>query len=160
MPSFIIRPFVALITLTIGIALAALPSAFRFNHSSSSADQQEVLRVEREYLNAHINRDTAALERLLADDFTINAPYGRTVTRMQRLAMLADPDFTFSSIESNDANISVDGDRATTSGQAVVRGRMLDQDFVSRPYHFVRTFERRDGRWQVVSVRATRLGWW
>jgi len=45
------------------------------------------------------------------------------------------------------------------SGNAVVRGVYAGRDFSSPPYRFIRKFEKRDGRWQLVSVEIFRLGW-
>lgn len=57
----------ALITFVLGIASANL-AAYVWGASS---DERDVLAVEREYVRAHVERDVAALDRVLADDFSM-----------------------------------------------------------------------------------------
>ena len=45
------------------------------------------------------------------------------------------------------------------TGLAVVYGSHRGREFTSPPYRYVRKFEKRDGRWQVVGVEVYRGGW-
>ena len=48
----------------------------------------------------------AALDRLLADDFTIGGRFGRGAGKAQRLALLTDSDFYFTDIDSRDTHVT------------------------------------------------------
>ena len=45
--------------------------------ASYTAAEQELLSIERRYLDAHVERDAAALDSILADDFIIANSRGR-----------------------------------------------------------------------------------
>ena len=159
MQPFIIRLFASLATFVIGVTVSNLWPAQRFDPFSNSATQQEVLSLEQQYLDAHVHRDRAALDRILSDDFTF-WHCGRRVTRKaERLALMDDPDFTFISINTEGVEVKVKGDKAFVMGRARVLGRHNDREFLSPLYQYTRVFEKRQGRWQMVAVHATHLGW-
>lgn len=161
MQSFVTRPLVALFTFVIGTAVAMIPSVFGPGAvTDQSAAERAVLEVQRAYLRAHVDRDTATLDRVLADDFTIGSSPYRRVSKAQRLAMLENEDFTFLSIDDREVQVTINGDFAVVTGEAVVKGRYQDRDFVSPRYWFARTFEKRDGQWQIVAVQANRFARW
>ena len=115
-----------------------------------------MLQVEREYIRSNLERDTVTLDNILADEFTIRG-YRRIVTnKSQRLALLHNPDFAFESLKTSDVRVEVDGDRATLTGDAILQIRDGDEEITSPPYSFTRKYEKRDGRWQIVSVRVGR----
>jgi ketosteroid isomerase-like protein len=155
MQKIIIHLVVSLATFIIGVTAATPWTAFRTTFDSQ--DKAEILRVEQQYLAAHINRDTATLESVLADDFTISGYRGNVENKAERLALVEDSDRVFQSIDTRNVEVTVESaDRAYVSGEAVVRGSDHGRDFVSLPYHFIRTYEKRDGQWQIVSVRCGR----
>jgi ketosteroid isomerase-like protein len=151
--------FVALVTFLIGMTAAGLRPAHHSDLRSPSRAEQEVLSVEREYLDAHVEHDVATLDRILADDFTFLHGGRYVTTKAQRLALMENPDFSFLSIDTDDVDVSVNGDQAIVTGEAVVRGRYQEREFVSPPYSYLRVYEKRQGRWQIVSVEATGRAW-
>jgi len=157
MRRFTLRLFVAFITFVIGVTASTLPPTFRYALSSSGQVNQELLDVEGNYLKAHLRRDAALLDDVLADDFTFTA-YGRRVTgKAGRLALVENPDVTFVSINTDAIKVLVNGDTATVSGHAVVEGRYKDRDWVSPRFRFTRNYEKQQGVWKIVAVRVGRV---
>lgn len=154
-----IRLSVSVATFFLGLALSAALSLLPSAAPRGGAFEQEVLNANREYLQAHIDRDVAALDRLLAEDFTIGGRYGRWMGKARRLAMLSDPDVSFLSVDSDETRVSAGETAGEVSGRAVLRGSYRGREYLSPPYRYTRRFERRDGRWQVVSVEIFRAGW-
>ncbi len=150
-----IRLLASVVTFTLGLALAAVPSAFRSGPAPSSEHEREVLSTNQEYLDAHVNRDVAALERLLADEFTVGGCFGRFGSKNQRLALVASPQVSFLSIDGENTRVTADDWAGEVSGRAVIHGRFRGRDYVSPRYGFTRRFVKRDGRWQLVSVRVS-----
>ena len=151
---YAVRLSVSVCTFLVGLALSFTPSPL-----SSGADggfEGEVLEANREYIEAHMNRDVAALDRLLAEEFVIAGQYGRATSKRQRLAVLADPDFSFVAIESSDARVTAGERTGEVSGQAVLRGSYRGREYTSPPYRYTRRFEKRDGRWQLVGVEVSK----
>lgn len=154
MQRIIINLVVSLATFIVGVTAATPWTAFRT--TSDSQDRTEILKVEQQYLDAHIARDTARLDSILSDNFTFSHYWGGVADKARRLSLLENPDFTFESIDTREVEVSVNGDTARVTGEAVVRGNYRGRPFVTTPYKYVRTFERREGRWQITSVRAGR----
>lgn len=121
--------------------------------ASYTVAEQEMLSVERRYLDAHVERDVAALDSILADDFIIANSRGPVSDKASRLALVEDSDFTFVSIDTFDVDAHVNGDEGVVTGRATVTGRYQDREFQSPPYRFIRRYEKRQGRWQIVSVQ-------
>lgn len=159
MRHYILRLSVSLVTFILGVSIAGLWPAHHLETVSSSEAKREILKLEREYVGAHLRGDAATLDRILADDFTFRHSGSRVTDKAQRLALMETPGFTFLSIDTDGVDIEVDGNRAYVTGRAVAKGRYRERLFVSPPYTYLRVYEKRDGRWQMVSVRATRSDW-
>jgi hypothetical protein len=64
-----VKPIPAIVLLIIGMTLAPLGQTTGLKADRESKEAQELLKMEREWAEAFKNRDKAALERILADDF-------------------------------------------------------------------------------------------
>jgi ketosteroid isomerase-like protein len=138
----------ALITFVLGVASANL-AAYVWGASS---DERDVLAVEREYVRAHVERDVAALDRVLADDFSM---FGGRVTKEHRLALIANPLFAVASLKTSDVQVVVNGREATLTGTARLTGSFRGREFTTPRYGYTRHFEKRGGRWQIVTCEFT-----
>jgi ketosteroid isomerase-like protein len=154
MQRIIINLVVSLATFIVGVTAATPWTAFRT--TSDSQDKTEILKIEQQYLDAHVARDTARLDKILSDDFTFSHYWGGVADKARRLSLLENADFTFESIDTKGVEVSVNGETARVTGEAVVRGNYRGRPFVTTPYKYTRTYERRDGLWQITSVRAGR----
>ena len=141
---------VALVTFFVGIAAANLGVRVWPGNAATAhdADERAVLEVEREYIRAHTERDVATLERVLADDFT---SFGGRVRKEQRLALLANPLFVVTSLETDDVSVGVGGTEGWVAGRARLSGSFRGRDFTTPYYRFTRRYVKRDGRWQIIS---------
>lgn len=150
----IIYLFVSLATFLIGVAVASPWSTEQPRTAAAYiSTEQELLSVERRYLDAHIQRDVAALDSVLADDFVVMHRFGRIGDKAERLALVDNPDFTFLAVDTADVDVFLNGDEGMVTGRAVVRGRYADREFLSPPYRYARRYEKRQGNWQIVSVQ-------
>ncbi|MCA1557562.1 MAG: nuclear transport factor 2 family protein [Acidobacteria bacterium] len=142
MQRIIINLVVSLATFIIGVTAATPWTAYRT--AFDSQDKTEILKIERQYLDAHVARDTVQLDQILSDDFLFSHYWGGSTDKARRLALLENTDFTFESIDTKNVNVAFDGEKA--------RGR----PFVTTPYNYTRVYEKRGGHWQIVSVRTGR----
>lgn len=55
---------VSLVTFIVGVTAAT------FGPAANGTDKQQILEIERQYKQAHVERDTATLDRILADNYT------------------------------------------------------------------------------------------
>ena len=142
---------IALLTFVIGVMSAGLAPGV----GTGAPGECAVLAVEREYVRAHVERDVAALDRVLADDFTM---LGGKVTKEHRLALLSNPFFTVTSLKTDDVNVVVSGREAWVTGTAKIAARFRNREYSPPRYGFTRRYERRAGRWQLVSCEFS-LPW-
>ena len=138
----------ALITFVLGVASSGLAGYVGLG----SSDERDVLAVEREYVRAHVERDVAALDRVLADDFSM---FGGRITKEHRLALISNPFFAVTSLKTEDVQVVVDGNEAFVTGTARLSGSFRGREFNTPRYGYTRHFEKRGGRWQIVSVEFT-----
>ena len=148
-----IRLVVSLFTFALGIASFSLLHAAR--PVSNSGAEQAILQMERQYIQANLNGDTATLDSILSADFTISSRRGFT-TKAERLALLESPDFAFEAINTDNVEVEVNGDSATVTGEASIKSRHYDVVYTTPTYRFIRSYEKRDGHWQIVSVQVRR----
>lgn len=138
----------ALITFLLGVASANLVGYVW----AGSSDESAVLAVEREYVRAHVERDVAALDRVLADDFSM---FRGTVKKEHRLALVSNPLFRVTSLKTDDVQVVVDGKAAFVTGTARLTGSFRGREFNTPRYGYTRHLAKRGGRWQIVSVEFT-----
>lgn len=149
------RLFAALLTFVIGTASFAALHAYHLRAVLNSPDGQAIMQVEHEYIEANLNRDIETLDKILADDFTIGTRWS-IATKGEWLDQLDNSDFKFEAINTDYADVEINGDTAVVRGKAYTRTSQGDIEFVSPTYRFKRDYEKRDGRWQIVSVRIGR----
>ena len=153
-----IRLAVSLLTFIIGTAAATLINPLRGRHTapvSNAAEEQEVLRVERQYIQANLEGDTATLSQILADDFSIRTRWGRVTDKARRLDLLEDPYFSFEVIRTDNVRAAVEGDTAIVTGDVFIRSSYGYDRSGGASYTYTRAYEKRDGRWQIVTVYLT-----
>jgi ketosteroid isomerase-like protein len=121
----------------------------------ASAVEQELLKLERAWLDAYTKRDVAAMEQIESDDFTITYPNGQVVTKAQEVANLkrasgaTDSSMAFST---EGTKVRLYGDTAILTGVVVSSSKNSTER--SR---YTDVYVKRNGRWQVVASHLTRL---
>lgn len=141
---------VSLVTFIVGVTAAT------FGPSTNDTDKQQILLIEREYKQAHVERDTATLDRILADDFTFIDSCGKLSDKAKRLALINNPDLSFISITTDDVEVNIVGDRAFVQGKAITTSSDKYHEITLGPYPYMRIYEKRYGQWQIVSARVMR----
>ena len=138
----------ALITFVLGIASANLLGYVW----EAPSDERAVLAVEREYVRAHVERDVEALDRVLADDFSM---FGGRIKKEHRLALISNPLFAVTSLKTGDVQVVLSEGHAIVTGTARLSGSFRGREFTTPRYGYTRHLEKRGGRWQIVSVEFT-----
>jgi hypothetical protein len=144
---------ILLVSLTI-IALSTLTlcQTGRSQTDAQDARAQEVLKTEREQREAYLQRDFAKTEQLVADEFILTS--GRDIGTKSTLigymkSRPADPTLT---LTAEDTRVSINGDTAVVIGRRVERRRREDNNREGVAYaRYVRTYIKRQGRWQLLA---------
>jgi ketosteroid isomerase-like protein len=102
------------------------------------------------------SKDTAALEKLLSNDYLAVDVFGQTHGKRERLKQLASSELKIDAVESTEQVIVAAGETAVISGIYSITGKLQDRD-VSGKYRYVDTFARRNGQWVAIASTMTRV---
>ncbi len=113
----------------------------------SSAVEQELVEIERQYDIAQTKQDAAFFEKLEADNFILTYADGSTLTRSQDIALMKswDPRLKFAS---DDLHVQTFGNAAILSG----RTTEISPTGERSSWRWLDLFVKRDGRWQILST--------
>jgi ketosteroid isomerase-like protein len=134
---------IAVVLLTVASTAAGRTRA----EKKGDVEREAVMRLERELADAFARRDIAALERILADDFTWVDEDGVT-KKAQYLKETAKLAATTDSIILDDREVRVYGNTAVSTGRFKWSG-----DSVTA--HYTAVYVKRSGRWQAVAGQFT-----
>jgi len=116
--------------------------------TASGADEQALLQIERDWLNAGLNKDRAALDKIMAKEYISTGDEG-VKNKRQAIAEVMSSAFKVESAEFSDMQPIVFGDSAVVYGVTTVKGTEKGKD-ISGKYRWTDVFEKRDGSWQCV----------
>lgn len=117
----------------------------------------EIRRLEKELIEAILRRDSAYLNRILADDLTTITPFGDLLGKQVMANIDANDDLVNQSIVTDEIEVRVYGDdAAVVTGRATVVSRFKDRD-LSGQYRYTRVYVRQQENWQIVAYQATRI---
>ena len=140
------------------ISLVALPLAL--TQTPSSADnktaEQEVRAAIEQYRTALMKRDTAALERIWADDYTFINASGTVLTKAERLANAKSGATNLGTIES-DPNMKIrvyGGDVAIAISRVTIKGQYSGKA-TSGQFQSSIVFAKMPTGWQLVCNQIT-----
>ena len=102
------------------------------------------------------SNDTAALDRIYADDYTLVNIAGAVTTKAQRLAAIKSGELKYESVSVDEVNIRSYGDTAVVTDRATVKLQDKGQD-LSGQYRVTLTFVKLKGAWQLVAAQNTRI---
>lgn len=125
------------------------------NESSTQHNvEQELKRLENEWLNSYVRGDKQTFDRIVADDFTRTDESGKFATKAEERALVqAPPASVKASLTNEDMRVRVYGNAAIVTGRIVSKVQ-ASLNFQSR---FTDTFIKRGGRWQVVARHYSRV---
>ena len=140
------------------ISFVALPLAL--TQTPSSADnktaEQEVRAAIEQYRTALVKRDTAALERIWADDYTFINASGTVLTKAERLANAKSGATNLGTIES-DPNMKIrvyGGDVAIAISRVTIKGQYSGKA-TSGQFQSSIVFAKTPSGWQLVCNQIT-----
>jgi ketosteroid isomerase-like protein len=115
---------------------------------------QELTKVENAWSEATVKRDTAALQRLYADEYISTDPTGAVMNKTQDIAGVQGGEFVLVSFKIDDLKVQSHGAVAVVTGRNTLKGTWKGKP-VDGPYRFTDVFVKRDGRWQAVATQST-----
>src|SRR6185503_9255516 len=119
---------------------------------STASVQQDVERINSQVGNALVQGDPDTLTRLLADDYRYVSDVGLTLNKMEVLILIRTGNLSYEYLTTTDPKIDVNNamDKAELTARAASKGQLRRQPFTDTSF-YRNTYEKRDGRWQLVS---------
>jgi ketosteroid isomerase-like protein len=143
------------------MAMLVATSSFVFSQPTRSGanqkgnDEQAVLQVFNE-VSAALNRsDTAALDRIYADSYTLINEDGVLTTKAPRLAAIKSGELKYESVVFDEVNVRLYGDTAVLIYRVTSKGKSKGQN-IGGQFRATSTYVKMKGRWQLVAAQVTR----
>jgi ketosteroid isomerase-like protein len=121
-----------------------------------TAQEQELVQLERAWDAAFVKKDVRFIERVLADEFVATYGDGRRGDKAAEMAETLDFDQQVDSAVLDGFRVRIYGDTALVWFSRHMTGPKAGK-ITSVTYRFVDVFVKRDGRWQCVSSQSTRV---
>ncbi len=122
---------------------------------AATADVQQILKDRfREYAEALIKRDLAALDKIWAEGYTFTNGRGEVLTKKDRMDNIKSGATQFDSINREDEEIRVFGNTAVVTGRVVLKVIYSGKES-SGPYRFINVWVKMQERWQIVANQIT-----
>lgn len=153
MKSFLCELFTVVATVLICFSI----SGYGQSQPTVSPSEQEVRKLERAWLDAYEKRDVAAMNTIVADDFTITFSDGSMQTKPQIIESLKRPGGSSSKFYTEDVRSRQYGDTVILIGLVVSEWKQNDKPMIDRS-RYTDTYVKRNGRWQVVASHLSKMG--
>ena len=114
-----------------------------------------ITQLERDWVAAIVKKDTATLDRLIADDFVGTSPTAHTYTKTIAINDLKAGTYVVDKMDLDEVTVNVYGTTAVSFVSQQEKSRYAGVDS-SGHYHFTDVWVKKDGRWQVVASHGTR----
>jgi ketosteroid isomerase-like protein len=122
----------------------------------NSIAEQEIIKLENELTDLTKRTDTAALERILSDDFTFIGGFGRFRDRANYLEMISP--ILYESYVKDEVKVRVYGNTAVTTGRITEKVRRKDgQETIDYRYRFTSMYVKHNDRWRQVAMQLTSI---
>ena len=117
--------------------------------------RQEIEQLYRNMYKAMVEKDTAALNRVHADEFVLVHMTGMCQTKREYIRAIADGTLNYYSAMHEQMDIAIDGDRATLTGRSRVTAAVFGGGRSTWRLQLRFQLVKRDGRWQFTEARAS-----
>src|ERR1051325_5297569 len=117
--------------------------------------EQELLFLEREWDDAIVRRDVAALERIVSDDFILVDAEGAVSTKKQLIEGIKTSEAEIEPFNTEDVRVRVYGDTAVTTGRFTQKIRYRGKEYVNT-FRYTDVYVKIQGRWRGVAEQPTR----
>jgi ketosteroid isomerase-like protein len=115
-----------------------------------------IIQLEREWVAAIMKKDTATIERLLADDFNGTSPTAHVYPKSMAVDDLTKGTYVVDSMVLDEISVNAYGDVAVAFTSQEEKSRYGGTD-TSGHYHYTDVWIRKGGQWQVVASHGSRV---
>jgi ketosteroid isomerase-like protein len=139
------------------LAFSAALGQTKGRKSAEGSVESVLMQMEREWGQAYLKADLAALDRIEAADYTYIDAQGTTGDKAQDLAETKSGVYKAQSISVDEMKVRVFGNTAVVTGRDTLKGAQYKGKDISGQYRFTDVFVQRDGRWQAVATHSSKI---
>src|SRR5215472_5079148 len=140
--------FITVLVLTVSPIGVAQKQNARGDHQTRV--EEVIKKLDNERIQAQIQADATALDRIYAADFIGVGPSGTVRTKPQVISDFTSGDLKFQSITTDDVQVRVYGNTAVETGRSTMIGQDKGQT-VPRDTRFTRVWVKQQGSWRLVA---------
>ncbi|HUY81629.1 MAG TPA: nuclear transport factor 2 family protein [Acidobacteriaceae bacterium] len=120
------------------------------------AIRKHIEALEMRWREAELTNNVSVMEKLLADDYIGISANGTVETRQETLDAHRAGTMKIQSLNITDLKVRVYGNTAVVTSKAALLGENGQSD-ISGNYRYTRVYNKRLGRWKIVSFEASRM---
>lgn len=137
------------------LLLVCVAGLARAATDTAQAQDVDFAQIEQQLARAWVEADRAAVDRIIADDWTTTTITGEVLTRGEVMAsMFREGAKPIAAMTIDDLRVRPLGSVAIVTGRTTARAIGGNTNVVLR---FTDVFTLRDGRWQIVASQGTRI---
>lgn len=136
------------------LGLTICISAFASAAEAPVTDERQILALEQAWVRALETEDRAALERIVASDFTFIEPDGSFLTRDAYLTDRANNPAETHSFEASEMVVRILGATALVTGLSTIEESLAGKRYKYK-LRWKEMWVKRSGSWQVLAGQAT-----
>lgn len=134
-------------------ALLLASDSVRAADPARASDEQQLTKIENDWADSYVKRDSSFVQRIAADDFSFIGPDGNMVNKADYVKSLTG-DTVFTGFKIDNLKIRTYGDAAIVIGLATISAKTKGED-ESGQYSFTDVFVKQKGEWKAVSGQVT-----
>ena len=147
---------ILLVLALVAVSSFVLSQPARGGATPTGNDEQAVRQVLNDLAAALSKNDTAALDRIYADDYTFVGDNGMIMTKAERMAAFKSGELKYESISIEVASLRMFGNTAVAVTR-ITSKFAPGLKFTNGKFITTATFVKIKGRWQLVAAGNTRL---
>jgi ketosteroid isomerase-like protein len=124
--------------------------------STNTVPTEEVEKLNRQWMESYVRRDTGFLERYLADDYVSTFPDGAVLDKKGEIQALKSGAVTLTEMTPREMKVRAYGDAAVITGRSSIKAKVNGQE-VSGEFRFTDVWIRESSRWLAVASQVTRI---
>jgi ketosteroid isomerase-like protein len=145
------------VILTIAPSSSALGQTADSKTATNRTAEQELLRMERDWTKAVVDRNPSVIARIQANDFIGWDFEGKAYTKSENIQALENGYWNTISLDLDDVKARVFADTAVVTSRVTRKGRFKDQDLTGQ-FRWTRVYAKRCGGWELVAQQSSRIG--
>jgi len=119
--------------------------------TTSMTDEQQVIAVQQDWIDAEVNHDKAVLERVLDERFVIHTSSGTSDSKAEIIESVLQWNLVAQTL--SDQFVLVDGDTAIIMGVAHFTVAVEGKEDQLSAARYITTYIKRDGQWRALALQ-------